>query len=96
MPVAETSYASYRELLHSGTLAGQQFTIINAMREGQTYSRRDLVKLTGLEINAVCGRVNELVKCGALVEMPKRKDASTGNMIIPVSLNTGKRQMPLI
>jgi hypothetical protein len=96
MPVTETSYASYRELLHSGVLAGQQYKIISTMREGVTYSRRELMRLTGIEINAITGRVNELVKVGALVEMPPKTDPETRKLVSTVALNTGERQMPLI
>lgn len=95
MAVTATSYRSYRELLDTGKVRGQQFKILNAMREGRAYTRRELTALTGLEINAVCGRVNELLQSGALVKAHEVKDPVTHQTVETVALNVGERQQRL-
>lgn len=93
-PVAETSVRSYRTHWREGKATGQQLIIIQAMQRGIAYSRRDLARLTGLEINAVCGRVAEMLddKIAALVPGPRQIDPVTGKRVSTVELNTGERQ----
>jgi len=85
MTVASTSINAYKEHRASGKLGAQAQEIFNAMQFNVTYSRRELVKLTGLELSSVCGRVNELVSIGLLIEMPARKCMVTGKTIKPVA-----------
>ena len=92
MPVADTSIRSYRSLLDSGRTTRRQHDILRVMVEGKTYSRRELARLTGLEINCICGRVRELLDAGALIEAAQRKDPDTGQTIRPVALNVGEQQ----
>ena len=56
---------------------------IRASRDAD-HTRQELVKLTGLPINVVCGRVNELLKPGLLVETVKRVCRITGETAIGV------------
>lgn len=95
MAVSTTSVGSYRELVRSGNATNQQFLIINAMQQGVSYSRREIARMTGLEINAVCGRVDELIKAGAVVECPARLDPVTRRRVQTVELNTGEKQREL-
>ena len=85
MTVANTSINAYKEHRASGKLGNQAREIFNAMQFNVTYSRRELVKLTGLELSSVCGRVNELVSSGLLMEMPSRKCMVTGKTVKPVA-----------
>ena len=64
MSVTDTSKAAYTDLKESGTLSKQQFLILDKMRYGGVYTRKELQRAAGLEINAISGRVNELVKAG--------------------------------
>lgn len=82
MTVARTSRQAYEELIASGKAATQRGLILKAMlRFTQGLSRRSLARVTGLEINAVCGRVNELVKDGVLREDREVRCVVTGKMV---------------
>ena len=86
MSVAETSLMAYEEHIASGKVGAQAQSIINSMRTEQDYSRRELARLTGLELSSICGRVNELVAIGKLEECDKRRCAVTGKTIKPIKL----------
>lgn len=61
--VRETSKRSYRALQYSGKLSQQQRKVVDSWRYNQdrTLTRQEIARITGLPINAVCGRVNELL-----------------------------------
>lgn len=84
--VRDSSRAAYHELRDSGRLGRQQQTIIDQVKPGRDYSLRELSAITGLEINAVSGRVNDLKKLNLLVEGEKRPCTVTGKTITPVKL----------
>ncbi len=64
--LADTSLAAFREL---DVTAGQQRNL-SAFRPGLQITRQELVKLTGMPINAVSGRCTELLQSGILESMP--------------------------
>lgn len=84
MTVAETSIAAYREHRDSGKVGKQAQHILDCMRPGWSYSRRELMAVTGLELSSICGRVNELVGTGLLQEGAPRKCGVTGKRVTPV------------
>jgi len=84
MTVADTSIAAYREHSDSGKLGSQAQHILDCMRPGWDYSRRELIAVTGLELSSICGRVNELLAVGLLQETAPRKCGITGKRITPV------------
>ena len=94
MPIRETSNQAYSDLKSSGTQQTQAellFDIISGFRYHTTnrtvgYTLQELKKLSGLDINAVSGRVNGLKKTGRVVELDKRKCGVTGRTVIPVGL----------
>lgn len=86
MPVRETSRETYHQLEDEGHLERQQLVIVKAMQPGLSYSLKELSRLTGLEINAVSGRVNALKKLGRLVEEEPRPCGITQRRITPVRL----------
>jgi len=45
---------------------------------------REIQKATGIDINAVSGRCNELKRDKRLFEYPKRKCSETGRLVIPL------------
>jgi len=73
MTVAETSIQAYADLKDSGSLSRQQTLILAAVIPGARYTRSELADITGLPINAVCGRINELVKAGRLEDGSPRQ-----------------------
>ena len=68
MSVSTTSREAYKEHRDTGKLGMQAQRILTAMIDGQGYSRRELARAMGLELSSVCGRVNELLQAGLLVE----------------------------
>lgn len=84
MTVADTSIIAYDQHKASGKLTTQAQHIFDCMQFNRDYSRRELMSVTGLEINAICGRVNELVAKGALCVGNSRKCSITNKLIQPI------------
>ena len=84
MTVAQTSLDAYREHRASGMIGKQAQQILDALKMGETLSRRELMLATGLEISSVCGRVNELLSIGMLEELSPRRCSITGKRVSPV------------
>jgi hypothetical protein len=84
MTVAQTSISAYKEHIATGRVGTQAQAILDFMNPGESYSRRELHVLTGLELSSICGRVNELLAIGLLVEGSKRKCRVTKKTISPV------------
>jgi len=84
--VAHTSIRTYRQMKKDGTLSKQQKEILAAMKPFPAdYSLQELVKLTGLAVNTVSGRVNELrEELGEVERGPARACSVTGRTIRPV------------
>ena len=68
MTVAQTSIQAYKEHRATGKVGLQARAILDFMNPGESYSRRELHVLTGLELSSICGRVNELLEMGMLKE----------------------------
>jgi len=84
--IRSTSLEAYEDLREEGTLGKQEKVIIDSMQQGWNYSLREIEKITGIQINAVSGRVNGLKKKGFVIECDKRQCTLTGRMIIPVTI----------
>ena len=91
----ETRNANYFEHRDSGRLSAQQRQIMVCLHGGHQadWSLREIQKLTGLDINVVSGRVNELKNSSPfpyLVESQQRKCCITGRTVTPVRINRGQ------
>lgn len=84
--IRETSMAAYDELRDSGKVGKQAQTILNHVLPREDYSLQELARITGIAINAISGRCNDLKKLGLLVEGEKRPCSVTGRNIHPVKL----------
>jgi hypothetical protein len=84
--VASTSIDCYRAIHGEGKLSRQQSQIMGVIYAGQDYSLQELVKLTGMPINAVSGRCNELRTARRLEHGRTRPCSVTGRMVHPVKL----------
>jgi predicted transcriptional regulator len=82
-----TSTKAYREIQSNGTIGKQHLKIIRAMRGRKNMSLQEISRSSGVTINAVCGRVNELKKLQAIVKSDKRKCRITGRTIQSLALN---------
>lgn len=78
--IAETSRQRYHKLVETGDVSRQQAELMSFMSPGKDYTRAELSQISGLMINAVTGRVNELLQDGKLEEQDgeKRKCSVTG------------------
>jgi len=88
MNIADTSIAAYREHKDTGKLGKQASTLLAKMNPNRDYSRKELSRETGIELSAICGRVNELLSIGLLEELEPRKCNITGKRIHPIKLRT--------
>jgi len=82
--IKDTSRLAYREIQEEGTSCNQKEVILKAVSmEGS--SLKEISQETGIEINAVSGRVNDLKKEGRLETIAKRRCRVTGRLISPVA-----------
>ena len=81
--IRDTSKIAYSEIQADGTASNQKEVILSAVKMGGS-SLKEISNETGIEINAVSGRVNDLKKEGRLEHAPKRKCSITGRLITPV------------
>lgn len=84
MTVADTSILAYDELVAAGKVGAQAHKILGLMSSSRNYSRRELAKIVKIDLSAVCGRVNEMLAVGLLIEEPPRKCSITNRTINPV------------
>jgi len=85
MSISTTSIEAYNDINSDGTSATQKNIILDALDEvGKPLSAREIMEYTGLEINAVSGRVNDLKKEGLVVEGEKRRCTVSNKMVTPV------------
>ena len=85
MAVRSTSKRAYGEVSGSGLTQVQQEQIVDYLfAEDAPMTLREIQAFTGIDINAVSGRCNELKKAGTLYEHPKRKCTITGRLVTPV------------
>lgn len=82
----DSSLIAYEQLSITGKLGAQQKTILSVVRPGVDYSLQELCRLTGLQINAVSGRVYDLKKLKLLSIGETRPCSITGKTIHPVQL----------
>ena len=92
--VRDTSMIAYRALQYSGEIGAQQRKVLAVWLDGKRdafWTRQELTKLTGLPINTICGRVNELLDAplNLLYEADSKKTCTvTGNDVNAIGLAT--------
>ena len=83
--VRTASRLAYNQLKISGKQPKQKDIILNVLKEtDQSLSLQEICNKTGMAINSVSGRVNDLKKANQVVESPKRKCSVTCKTITPV------------
>lgn len=81
----DTSLIAYDELKTSGKQPKQKDIILNVLKGcDKALSLQEICNKTGMAINAVSGRVNDLKKANQVVEATKRKCSVTCKTITPV------------
>lgn len=81
--VADTSIEAYRKW-SVRDLSEAHWRLLRAIRPGRDFSRAELAMATGMKLQTVCGRINELVAARRLEHGPQRKCAVSGNTVNPV------------
>lgn len=74
----ETSAKAYREIIEEGLLGEQQAKLFQAIHDYPGLNDREYSQLTGLERGSVCGRRNELMALGIVLEAGIKEDLITG------------------
>ena len=86
----DTSRLAYKQINEEGTSESQKETILSVVHRAflnpvkRGISLREISLRTGIDINAVSGRVNDLKKDGKLQTTVKRKCTITDRLIAPV------------
>lgn len=87
MTARATSISAYHELADSGELSRQEAIIFKViMAAVKPLTLREIQQATGIDINAVSGRVHGLKGKGLVVEHTQRKCSVTGRMVTPVAV----------
>lgn len=83
--VKPTSVKAYRELVKSGKAKTQRDHIFNYLvrysDNGMCLCRTQLEQITGYTINAVCGRVNELLEMNMIEVFWTAESPATGKTV---------------
>ena len=89
-----TSRLTYKEINEDGTVVSQSDYIKSFVYAIPHHDKdfgitlKEIARQSGLEINAVSGRVNELKKNGYVEECQKRRCRITGRLVTPVTYVT--------
>ena len=86
--ISDASREAYQDLKDSGQLTKQEQIIIRALESKPPMTGREIQNITGIDINAVSGRVNDLKKKRVVVEAQKRVCKITGRMVTTVRVNS--------
>lgn len=78
--VSETSREAFHGIRREGKLQPMQQEILNALKDGHLYTRKQLRHVTGMELSSVCGRVNSLLAAGLIDVRGEVRDEKTGKM----------------
>jgi predicted transcriptional regulator len=84
MSVRDTSKETYGDIHTNGLIGQQAQSILDAMDRDVDYSLQEISAKTGIPINAVSGRCNELKKGFYIEEADKRRCSITKRTIHPL------------
>jgi hypothetical protein len=87
--IADTSRLSYDAVKSDGTVTKQAGVILDLLRTfpDRPFSRFDIHAVTGMRLSSVCGRANELMKAGLVVEPGTKIDPLTGKVVKTLKLS---------
>lgn len=82
----DTSLLAFADPLEQGEITQRQFEVLDFLTEhrGLNFSRREIAKMTGMELCSVTGRVNELLQKRLIVEEAKRACCISRKTVHPV------------
>lgn len=92
MKQRDTSIAAFHELQTGKHLNRLEQQVVNFLADSSRPASRSMIADgTGLAINSVCGRVNELIKRGILEDAGKMRCSVTGRTVHAVQIKQTKR-----
>lgn len=82
----DTSLLAFADLLEQGEITRRQADVLAFLDDnrGRNFSRREIAKLTGIELCSVTGRVNEPLAKRLIVEEEKRACGISRKTVHPV------------
>jgi len=89
MSTSQTSRDAINSIREDGTTATQRskiFSCLANLRQGSAVTRRQIAAMTGLELGAVAGRVNGLIKDEVVVEVGTVKCDTTNKTVKTLQL----------
>ena len=90
MTARNTSRTSFNDLINSGnarTQVEQILAVLKSEPKIKDLTLKEISRMTGLEINAVSGRVNQMKKQGLVTEQCKRTCRISGRTVTPIGRN---------
>lgn len=95
--VRETSLKAYDAIQADGTAKTQAGRVLAFIRTHPMSSRQDIARGTGIPINAVCGRVNELLEAEppAVVEKGTKFDQISKKNVMALMAMPAQTQLNL-
>lgn len=84
-----TKQKSFREITDDGTRSKRRRQVYTLIAEHPHCSRADIAKLGNIRLSCVCGRVNELIEAGRVVEVGTKVDSETHKTVALLDLAAG-------
>ena len=87
MTARNTSRTSFNDLINSGnstTQIEQILAVLKSEPKIKDLTLKEISRMTGIEINAVSGRVNFMKKQGLVTEQCKRPCRISGRTVTPI------------
>jgi len=81
MTIKDTSLQAYWSERLGFRLGAQAARVLDDLHIHGAATRKELAESTGIPINAICGRVNELLKSGCVEEFNKTRDEDTNKLV---------------
>lgn len=96
--VRDTSIRAYHAMQDDGSLTRSEEAVLDALRRfvhqvGRPLTRRELSKLSGLDIAGVSGRINSLIAKGRVQEGRQRRDTITGKTAYELIAEPAQREL---
>jgi len=90
--IRQTSLFAHQDIQEDGTAESQRMTILRFIRNNPGMTRNEISYNSGIRINAVCGRVNELIKTLSIYEDGKKIDKLTNKQGYILKANRVKEE----
>jgi hypothetical protein len=95
MNVKDTSKQTYRDIIDEGLVGELQERVLSFIAANPNVTDKETHKRTGLDINVVCGRRNELVEMGLVCDNGKRECSITHRKVYQWKLANPIKFKPL-